>query len=102
MQLGAWGALLRDLGEMPSVETVEWLALDRADGAETDVSVNRNWIDPGIPFTHAVARPAHGLVVTPAALPHGEAQPLDPGVAWSAAEAAPGLPPLEARPRPPP
>src|SRR5439155_3083802 len=44
MQLGAWGALLRDLGEAPRPETVEWLALDRADGNETDVSVNRNWI----------------------------------------------------------
>jgi len=51
IQLGAWSALLRDLGEPPSLETVEWLALDRIDGAETDVAVNRNWVDPGIPFS---------------------------------------------------
>ena len=88
MQLGAWSALLRDLGEAPRPETVEWLALDRVDGAETDVAVNRNWIDPGIPFTEAVATPAHGIVVTSATLTDGE---IDTGTAWSAAEAATGL-----------
>ncbi len=88
MQLGAWSGLLRDLGEAPRPETVEWLALDRADGAETDVAVNRNWIDPGIPFTEAVATPAHGIVVTSATLTDGE---IDTGTAWSAAEAATGL-----------
>ena len=50
MQLGGWSALLRDLGEPPRPETVEWLALERFEGAETDIAVNRNWIDPGIPF----------------------------------------------------
>jgi len=59
-----------------SIEPIELvedsLALDRADGAETDVAVNRNWIDPGIPFTQAVARPAHGIVVTSATLTDGE------------------------------
>src|SRR4029077_12184137 len=75
MLLGAWSALLRDLGLPANPETVEWLALDRADGAETDVAVNRNWIDPGIPFTDAVARPAHGIVVTSATLTDGGADP---------------------------
>jgi len=101
MQLGAWSALLRDLGLPPNPETVEWLALDRADGAETDVAVNRNWIDPGIPFTDAVARPAHGIVVTSATLTDGEADPgsgHEAGIAWSAAEAATGLRHLEERP----
>ncbi len=49
-QLGGWSALLRDLGEPPRPETVEWLAIERFEGAETDIAVNRNWIDPGIPF----------------------------------------------------
>jgi len=92
MQLGAWSALLRDLTEPPRLEppaeTVEWLALDRVDGAETDVAVNRNWIDPGIPFAQAVAQPAHGVVVTSATLTDGE---TDPELAWAAAEAATGL-----------
>ena len=88
MQLAAWSRLLRDLAEPPGPDTVEWLALDRSDNAETDVAVNRNWIDPGKPFALAVAQPAHGLVVTSATLTDGEA---DAEVAWRAAEAATGL-----------
>jgi ATP-dependent DNA helicase DinG len=88
MQLASWSQLLRDLAEPPGPDTVEWLALDRSDNAETDVAVNRNWIDPGKPFALAVAQPAHGLVVTSATLTDGE---TDPDVAWRAAEAATGL-----------
>jgi ATP-dependent DNA helicase DinG len=88
MLLGGWSALLRDLAEPPRAETVEWLALDRTDGHEIDVALNRNWIDPGIPFAEAVAKPAHGIVVTSATLTDGEA---DAAVAWEAAEAATGL-----------
>jgi ATP-dependent DNA helicase DinG len=86
--LGAWSALLRDLAGPPRPETVEWMSLDRVDGAEIDVAVNRHWIDPGAPFAAAVAQPAHGLVVTSATLTDGEA---DPEIAWVAAEAATGL-----------
>jgi ATP-dependent DNA helicase DinG len=96
MQLGGWIALLRDLGEEPRPETVEWLALDRLDGSETDVAVNRSWIDPGIPFAQAVAAPAHGIVVTSATLTDGEA---DAAIAWGAAEAATGLRHLPESPR---
>jgi ATP-dependent DNA helicase DinG len=86
--LAEWSALLRDLSEPPRPETVEWLAIDRFEGAETDVAVNRNWIDPGIPFARAVAAPAHGIVVTSATLTDGESEP---DAAWQAAEAATGL-----------
>jgi ATP-dependent DNA helicase DinG len=95
LQLGAWGRLLRDLAEQPRSETVEWFALDRIDGLETDVAVNRNWVDPGIPFAELVARPAHGLVVTSATLTDGAA---DPAVAWRGAEAGTGLRHLPASP----
>ena len=88
LQLAAWAGLLRDLALPPCAETVEWLALDRIDGLETDVAVNRNWIDPGIPFAELVARPAHGLVVTSATLTDGDA---DTEIAWSGAEAGTGL-----------
>jgi len=88
MQLGAWSALLRDIAEPPGPDTVEWLALDRNDSAEIDIAINRNWIDPGKPFTLAVVQPAHGIVVTSATLTDGEA---DPVIAWGAAEAATGL-----------
>ena len=88
VQLGGWSALLRDLGRPARPETVEWLAIERFEGAETDIAVNRNWIDPGIPFAEAVAKPAHGLLVTSATLTDGEAEP---DLAWRAAEAATGL-----------
>jgi ATP-dependent DNA helicase DinG len=88
MQLGAWSGLLRDIAEPPGPDTVEWLALDRSDNAETDIAINRNWIDPGKPFTLAVAQRTHGIVVTSATLTDGEA---DPAIAWGAAEAATGL-----------
>ena len=95
LQLAAWSRLLRDLAEPPRPETVEWLALDRLDGFETDVAVNRSWIDPGIPFAELVARPAHGLVVTSATLTDGDP---DPDLAWRGAEAATGLRHLPASP----
>lgn len=95
LQLAAWGRLLRDLGESPRSDSVEWLALDRIDGLESDVGVNRNWIDPGIPFVALVAQPSHGLVVTSATLTDGAA---DPELAWRSAEAGTGLRHLPASP----
>jgi len=95
LQLGAWSRLLRDLAEPPGPEMVEWLALDRSDGLETDVGFNRNWVDPGIPFAALVARPAHGLLVTSATLTDGAA---DPERAWRGAEAGTGLRHLPASP----
>jgi ATP-dependent DNA helicase DinG len=95
LQLAAWVRLLRDLSDMPRLETVEWFSLDRLDGFETDVAVTRSWIDPGIPFVELVARPAHGLVVTSATLTDGNP---DPDLAWRRAEAATGLRHLAASP----
>ncbi|MBV9860101.1 MAG: ATP-dependent DNA helicase [Alphaproteobacteria bacterium] len=96
--LAAWARLLRDIGEAPRPDTVEWLSLDRSDGLETDVALSRNWVDPGIPFAHYVARPAHGLVVTSATLTDGDGEG-DPAQAWRAAEAGTGLRHLPQSPR---
>ncbi len=92
-QLAAWSRLLRDLVEGPRDETIEWFALDRIDGLESDVAVNRNWVDPGIPFVALVAQPAHGLVVTSATLTDdvGTDDAADPELAWRGAEAGTGL-----------
>src|SRR5271155_879871 len=93
LQLAAWSRLLRDLVEAPRTDTIEWFALDRTDGLESDVAVNRNWVDPGIPFVALVAQPAHGLVVTSATLTDdaGTDDAADPELAWRAAEASTGL-----------
>jgi len=95
VQLPAWARLLRDLGGPPRSDTVEWLALDRIDGLESDVGVMRNWVDPGIPFVALVAQPSHGLVVTSATLTDSAA---DPDLAWRGAEAGTGLQHLLVRP----
>jgi ATP-dependent DNA helicase DinG len=95
LQLAAWSRLLRDLVEAPGDDTIEWFALDRIDALESDVAVNRNWVDPGIPFVALVARPAHGLVVTSATLTDDAA---DPELAWRGAEAGTGLRHLPASP----
>jgi ATP-dependent DNA helicase DinG len=99
-QLAAWMRLLRDLGEPAGPDTVEWLALDRSDGLEHDVAVNRNWVDPGRPFVELVAKQAHGLVVTSATLTDGGApgDDEDADLSWRGAEAATGLRHLPARP----
>jgi ATP-dependent DNA helicase DinG len=99
-QLAPWVQLLRDLAEPAGPDTVEWLALDRVDGLETDVAVNRNWIDPGIPFAEVVAKAAHGLVATSATLTDGAGphEGGDPDLAWRGAEAETGLRHLAARP----
>ncbi len=93
LQLAAWSRLLRDLVEGPRDDTIEWFALDRIDGLESDVAVNRNWVDPGIPFVALVAQPAHGLVVTSATLSDdaGADDAADPELAWRGAEAGTGL-----------
>ena len=98
IQLGAWSALLRDLGEPAGSESVEVAGARPVRGQrEFDIALNRNWVDPGIaPFVHYVAQPAHGIVVTSATLTDGEA---DPALAWSLAEAASGLRHLTASPR---
>jgi ATP-dependent DNA helicase DinG len=94
-QLAAWSRLLRDLDGDEGPDAVEWLALDRIDGFETDLGVNRSWIDPGIPFARFVAQPAHGLVVTSATLTDGVVEPV---LAWQSAEAGTGLRHLPERP----
>jgi ATP-dependent DNA helicase DinG len=96
IQLDAWSRMLRDLGEPAQPESIDWLALDRFEGNETDIALNRNWVDPGIPFVQHVVQPAHGIVVTSATLTDGEA---DPAIAWGLAEAASGLRHLTASPR---
>jgi ATP-dependent DNA helicase DinG len=102
--VSGWRAMLRSLSdEKPSEQYVDWFSVERADGRDLDVGFHRHWIDPTIPFVEAVARPAHGLLVTSATLTDnteprkpkaGEAvddaaeDPMEIG--WRAAEARTG------------
>jgi ATP-dependent DNA helicase DinG len=67
-EIAGWRAMLKSLsGETPP-EFVDWIALDRVDGRDADVALERRWVDPTIPFAASVLRPAHGALITSATL----------------------------------
>lgn len=80
--VAAWLALLARIGGPADPDFVDWLAVDRIDGRDTDVGIRRHWFDPTRPFAEAVLKPAHSAIVTSATLTGGEG--------WASAEAATG------------
>lgn len=94
MALDGWRAMLAALdGETPP-DFVDWLAVERDGGRETDVGMHRHWIDPMRPFAAAVAEPAHGLLVTSASLRDGTG---DAALDWAAADLRVGIRHVAAR-----
>src|SRR5262249_30243086 len=83
VQLGAWRQMLRDLAKPQPAEFVDWLSVERNENLESDVGMHRHWVDPTRPLAEAVAKPAHGLVVTSATLTDNAAAD---GLGWEAAE----------------
>jgi len=82
-----WRAMLSSLEAETPEEFVDWMAVERIDGRDTDIGLHRHWIDPTRPFTETVAKAAHGLVVTSATLRDGTGNDdLD----WHAAETRTG------------
>jgi ATP-dependent DNA helicase DinG len=69
--IGAWIALLGRVGGPGDPDFVDWLAVDRIDGRETDCGLHRHWLDPMRPFAKLVYEPAHGALVTSATLRAG-------------------------------
>jgi ATP-dependent DNA helicase DinG len=95
--VAGWRAMLKSLGDTPPAEFVDWFAVERVDGRDLDVGFHRHWVDPTVPFVAAVAKPAHGLVMTSATLTDiaetgkesaGGVSPIEAG--WLAAEARTG------------
>ena len=86
--LQAWRTMLRDLkGETPE-QFVDWFSVDRIAGNESDVGYHRHWVDPTLPFTETVLRPAHGALITSATLlDHSDGDADD----WAAAEVRTGV-----------
>jgi ATP-dependent DNA helicase DinG len=80
--LAAWIALLARIGGEADPEFVDWLAVERVDGREYDVAIQRRWLDPTKPLAATVLAPADGVLVTSATLRGGED--------WPAAEARTG------------
>jgi ATP-dependent DNA helicase DinG len=80
--LAAWIALLARIGGEADPEFVDWLAVERIDGREFDVAIQRRWLDPTKPLAATVLAPADGVLVTSATLRGGED--------WPAADARTG------------
>jgi ATP-dependent DNA helicase DinG len=70
--LAAWGALLARIGGPADEDFVDWLAVERVDGREYDIAINRRWLDPTRPLAEVVLKPAQGVLVTSATLRGGD------------------------------
>ncbi|HJQ58779.1 MAG TPA: helicase C-terminal domain-containing protein, partial [Vineibacter sp.] len=69
VQIRAWLGMLRELeSDSANAAFVDWFAISRSDGRETDVGMYRHYVDPMEPFAEAVVKPSHGVVVTSATL----------------------------------
>lgn len=70
--LKAWVNLLQDLGnpaqELGESDYIDWLSLDRIEGRERNIGINRHWLNPMVPFAQTVLEPAHGVLITSATL----------------------------------
>jgi ATP-dependent DNA helicase DinG len=63
-----WIAMLDELDGARGAEFVDWFEIAREDGRDTDVGLERHWIDPTIPLARDVLAPAHGALITSATL----------------------------------
>ena len=70
------------LGGPADPRFVDWLAVERAEGREYDIGIQRRWLDPMQPFAQVVLEPAHGAILTSATLKDGHGQTED---AWATA-----------------
>ncbi len=81
--IAAWRAMLASLPEETPADFVDWFAIDRAQGRETDTGLHRHWVDPTLPLAASVLGQAHGVVVTSATLTDSTG---DTEADWRAAE----------------
>lgn len=68
MPLAAWRAMLETLGSETPDDFVDWFAVGRRFGRDTDIGMHRHWIDPMEPLAAVLSRQAHGLLVTSATM----------------------------------
>ncbi|WP_300973021.1 ATP-dependent DNA helicase [Sphingomonas sp. LHG3406-1] len=87
----AWAQLLARVGGAADPDFVDWLSVDRVEGRELDIGLQRRWLDPTRPLARAVIEPAQGVLVTSATLRGGEEH-------WEVADARTGAAHLPAPP----
>ena len=92
--LPAWMAMLETLetGELGD-EFIDWFEIKREEGRDSDIGLERHWIDPTIPLAAEVLAPAHGALVTSATLRDSSVDD------WTAAEIRTGAGHLPEPPR---
>lgn len=64
----AWRSMLKSLKSGVPEDFVDWFSVDRMQGRDMDVSLNRHWVDPTKPFAEAMTQTAEGVLVTSATL----------------------------------
>jgi ATP-dependent DNA helicase DinG len=89
--LAAWAQLLARIGGTADPDFVDWMSVERVEGRELDIGLQRRWLDPTRPLAKAVIEPAHGVLVTSATLRGGEEH-------WEVADARTGAAHLAAAP----
>ena len=83
----AWRAMLKTMDDgNPTADFVDWLSVERSQGKDWDMGLNRHWIDPTKPFAASMRETAEGVLVTSATL----RDDLGQGGDWSTAEARTG------------
>ena len=63
-----WISMLDSLEGERGAEFVDWFEIAREDGRDSDIGLERHWIDPTIPLANHVLAPAHGALITSATL----------------------------------
>jgi len=64
----AWRAMLKSLADGTPEDFVDWMSVDRIQGRDLDIGLNRHWVDPTKPFAVSMADTAQGVLVTSATL----------------------------------
>jgi len=82
----AWRAMLKSLDHGTPDDFVDWLSVERNQGRDMDIGLNRHWVDPTKPFAACMSETAEGVLVTSATL----RDDVGEGGDWPAAEARTG------------
>lgn len=83
---GGWLPMLAALKQGKNELFVDWFELNRSHGTERDTGMHRHWIDPSLPFSETVLKPAQGALITSATLRDRLTDNHNPDIEWHAAE----------------
>ena len=67
-EIDIWRAMLKALNDVMPENFIDWFSVERSKNRDNDIGMYRHWVDPTIPFSEYVVRPAHGVVITSATL----------------------------------